>query len=388
MGRKGLGNVEIHGESIRVRFTFDGKRHVKRITQDGVPLLPTAANLKFARRLADDIQRKIALGIFNMAETFPSASADGSLTVGTQLDAWLSSQRIEASTRASYESAIRFWKAGIGDKTLRALRHSQILTVLARRPDLSGKTVNNYVSVLREALELAVTDGILEANAAAKIPRARHQKEPPDPYSRDELDTILADITTRHPGQVANMVEFWFWTGLRTSELFALSWENVDLARGTALIAEALVRGVHKDRTKTNVARTIKLNSRALDALQRQRAHTQLAGGAVFNDPRFGTPWVDERAFRRSFWTPTLKRLGIRYRRPYNMRHTYATVMLMAGMNPAFCARQLGHSVEMFHRTYAKWLDGEQNDREMERLEASIVRTRTTASEAMARAQG
>lgn len=71
--------------------------------------------------------------------------------------------------------------------------------------------------------------------------------------------------------------------------------------------------------------------------------------------------------------TPALKRLGIRYRRPYDVRHTYATVMLMAGMNPAFCARQLGHSVEMFHRTYAKWLDGEQNDREMERLEASIA---------------
>ena len=387
MGRKGLGNVEVHGESIRVRFTFDGKRHVKRITQAGVPLLPTAANLKFARRLADDIQRKIALGIFNMAETFPSAGADSSLTVGTQLDAWLASQRIEASTRASYESAIRFWKQGIGDKTLRALRHSQILTVLARRPDLSGKTVNNYVSVLREALELAVTDGILEVNPAGKIPRARHQKEPPDPYSREELDTILADLNARHPGQVANMVEFWFWTGLRTSELFALSWENVDMASGTALIAEALVRGVHKDRTKTNVARTIKLNSRATDALQRQRAHTQLAGGAVFNDPRFGKPWVDERAFRRSFWTPTLKRLGIRYRRPYNMRHTYATVMLMAGMNPAFCARQLGHSVEMFHRTYAKWLDGEQNDREMERLEASIARTRASKAEPLARLQ-
>ena len=183
------------------------------------------------------------------------------------------------------------------------------------------------------------------------------------------------------------MVEFWFWTGLRTSELFALSWENVDMASGTALIAEALVRGVHKDRTKTNVARTIKLNSRATDALQRQRAHTQLAGGAVFNDPRFGKPWVDERAFRRSFWTPTLKRLGIRYRRPYNMRHTYATVMLMAGMNPAFCARQLGHSVEMFHRTYAKWLDGEQNDREMERLEASIARTRASKAEPLAHLQ-
>jgi len=53
-----------------------------------------------------------------------------------------------------------------------------------------------------------------------------------------------------------------------------------------------------------------------------------------------------------------IKRLGIRYRRPYNMRHNYATAMLMAGMTPAFCAKQLGHSVGVFSRTYAKWLNG------------------------------
>ena len=132
------------------------------------------------------------------------------------------------------------------------------------------------------------------------------------------------------------------------------------------------MRGLHKDRTKTNVARAVKLNSRSLQALQRQRQFTRVAGGPAFQDPRYGTPWVDERAFRRSFWTPTLKRLGIRYRRPYNMRHTYATTMLMAGMNSAFCAKQLGHSVEMFHKTYARWLDGAQNDLEMQRLENSI----------------
>lgn len=372
MGRKGLGNVEVHGEGIRIRFTFEGQRHVKRLSHDGQALTPTAANLKFAKRFAEDIQRQIALGIFCMAESFPSSSDGTALTVGSQLDDWLATQRIEQSTKSAYESAIRFWKAGIGQKPLRSLRHSQILTVLAQRPDLSGKTINNYVSVLREALELAVTDGLLTANPAAKVPRAKHQKEPPDPFNRVEADLIIEDLRSRHPGPVFNMVEFWFWTGLRTSEIFALSWENVDLASGSALIAEALVRGIHKDRTKTNVARTIKLNSRALAALNRQRSHTYLAGGAVFSDPRENKPWSDERAFRRSYWTPTLKRLGIRYRRPYNMRHSYATTMLMAGMNPAFCARQLGHSVEMFHRTYAKWLDGEQNDREMERLEAAI----------------
>ena len=85
-------------------------------------------------------------------------------------------------------------------------------------------------------------------------------------------------------------------------------------------------------------ARTVLLNARAKAALQAQRAHTQMLGGAVFHDPRYDERWNDERAFRRSYWTPVLTALGIRYRRPYTMRHTYATVMLMQGMNPAFCA--------------------------------------------------
>ncbi len=91
----------------------------------------------------------------------------------------------------------------------------------------------------------------------------------------------------------------------------------------------------------------------------------------MFEHPLYDEAWIDERAFRRSFWTPTLKVLGIRYRRPYTMRHTYATVMLMQGMNPAFCASQLGHSVEMFQRTYAtKWINGERDALEMKCLEA------------------
>ncbi len=110
------------------------------------------------------------------------------------------------------------------------------------------------------------------------------------------------------------------WTGMRTSEIAGLTWDNVDLTSGTVLVKEAMVRGVRKNNTKTNLVRTIKLNSRAVGALQRQRQHTQMVGGEVFQDPRYA--WSDERALKRSYWTPVLKLLGIRYRRPYNMRHT------------------------------------------------------------------
>lgn len=376
MGRSG---IDIREKSIRVTFTFNGKQERPTLMMNGMPMVPSPANIKYAERLSAEIKEKIRLGLFSMAEYFPAGGDTQQVTtVGTTLDSWLSAQRIEESTRAGYSSGIRFWKEQkvdeirLGDRGVRALRTSHIMTAIANRPDLSGKTINNYVQVLREAMELARRDGEIKVNPAAELKPAKHQKAPPDPFTKEEADKITSDIKTKQPDQVGNFVEFWMWTGLRTSEIFGLRWENVDLASGSVLVAEAVVRGIKKDNTKTNTTRTVKLNSIALAAIQRQRSHTQVAGVSVFLDPRYATSWVDERAFRRSFWTPTLKRLGIRYRRPYNMRHTYATIMLMAGMNHAFCAKQLGHSIEMFQRTYSKWIDGEQNDREMDRLEATL----------------
>lgn len=96
------------------------------------------------------------------------------------------------------------------------------------------------------------------------------------------------------------------------------------------------------------------------------------ADTTIFLDPRYGTPWVDERAFRRSFWTPALKALGIRYRPPNNSRHTFATMLLMAGATPAYAAKQMGHSVEMFLSVYSKWIDDGHGDLEQAKLERFI----------------
>jgi integrase len=370
MGGKG---IDIRAKSIRVTFTYQGKQERRTIVLNGEPLHPSPANIKYAERLAAEIREKVRLGSFVMSEYFP---VDGdtleSLSLEKHLEAWLSAQRIEHSTQAGYTSAAKFWTTSLPGKTVKGLKHSDILKAIAARPDLSGKTVNNYVSVLREAMDMAVLDGVIKESPVTEIPRAKHQKEPPDPFSQEESGKIITLAEQRHPGQVHNLIEFWFWTGLRTSEVFGLKWSSIDLNRREAVISEAMVRGQHKDNTKTSVARTVKLNSRAFAAIQRQRQHTQMAGGAVFTDPRYSSPWIEERAFRRSYWTPMLKTLGIRYRRPYNMRHSYATAMLMAGMKPAFCAGQLGHSVEVFLRTYAKWVKGSQDDEEMQRLEDQI----------------
>lgn len=379
MGRTS-GGVEARDKSIRLNFTLDGKRQRPTLMINGEPMRPTPANLKYAHRLITEICERIRTGTFSMAEYFPASGMQTIITVTSWMETWLNTKRIEKSSRSGYKAAVRFWSAAtvddkgtpLGSMTLRAVRHSYVLTCIANRPDLSGKTINNYVSVLRAAFDLAVTEKMVVSNPVEGVPHANYQKPLPDPFSREETNLIIGEAARSYSGNIHNMVEAWFWTGLRTSEILGLEWKNVDFLSAKLLVATVLVEGEEKDRTKTSTARLVNLNSRAVTALQRQRELTQIRGGRVFQDPRYSEDWLNGKAFLKLYWAPMLKRLGIRYRRPYNMRHSYATSMLMAGMKPAFCAKQLGHTVEMFLRTYAKWMDGDENDMEMARLETSL----------------
>jgi integrase len=78
-----------------------------------------------------------------------------------------------------------------------------------------------------------------------------------------------------------------------------------------------------------------------------QKQYTYLKSDFIFQNPVTGEPWHDERSQRDHYWQPALKRLGIRMRRAYSTRHTYCTVALMHGVNPAYIALQAGHSVKM-----------------------------------------
>lgn len=367
---------------MRISFYYEGKRCRPMVKDDlGRPLRPSKANVAYARKLMEEVKGKISSGEFVMAEYFPESGEAGPTTVYKGLQTWLAAQRIEGSTKAGYSAAVNFWNNAsyhetdltvkMGQVPARQLKLSHIKTAIARRPDLSGKTINNYVSVLRGAFELMVEDKVVRENPVSKVPSAKWQKDPPDPFTPQERDRIIAFAHTKHPGQVANMIQFWMWSGLRTSELIGLRWDNVDLTSGVVRVREAVVR-LKRKTTKTNVIRDVRLPSPAREALAAQKAHTFLKGQEVFQDPRYLDAWPKEQPFRRVFWAPMLKSLGIRYRRPYQCRHTYATVLLMDGRKPAWCAKQLGHTVEVFLRTYAKWIEGDEDDREMAELEKSI----------------
>jgi integrase len=142
---------------------------------------------------------------------------------------------------------------------------------------------------------------------------------------------------------------------------------------GSSAAPSAAVGGV-ADTTKTSKARIVLLSAPAYEALQRQKAHTFLQGEHVFHDPKTGEPWKYQTITDvRSFWKSTLKGLGIRYRRPYIMRHTYATLGIMSGARPGFLANQLGHSLQVFFQVYAKWINSKDDREEIAKLDQAIA---------------
>ena len=94
-----------------------------------------------------------------------------------------------------------------------------------------------------------------------------------------------------------------------------------------------------------------------LEALKRQFDVTGHRGrdGLVFST-RMGTP-IDAKNFTNRIWKPMLEDLEIEYRRPYNTRHTCATLWLASGESPEWVARQLGHAnTQMLFSVYSRYV--------------------------------
>ena len=123
--------------------------------------------------------------------------------------------------------------------------------------------------------------------------------------------------------------------------------------------------------TRASLARELELTSRALRVLERQRKVTQLAGGLVFVGEA-GEAFKSTDDPLRTWWKPAMKVSGIRHRDARQTRHTFATVCLMAGIKPAWAARQMGHSVEMFYRVYSRWIDHADKGAERRKLDGYI----------------
>ncbi len=382
-GRTGTG-VETRGSGIRVTFTYRGKR-----ARETLAIAATPKNIVLAEKLVQRIRQEIAYGIFDYAKEFPNSKfakeqlnvAKKASTLADACALFLETKgRLAPATQSQYKNALNFWQNKLGsDLSIADITHGKVAAVVGSHPWSSAKLCNNYLIPLRGVFALAGRDIKGLDNPLDGIENAKSQKPPPDPLEISEMERILKWINKKNH-EVANYFEFAFLTGLRPEELIELRWGDIDFAHGTALVSRAKtfkggVKGV-----KTYAVRDVDLVERALAVLQRQKLITFMKmqrvdeqTPTIFQNPITQKSWHDERSQRDHYWQPALRALGIRSRRPYQTRHTYATTALMAGVNPAYISRQMGHkTAKMLFDTYSKWLDLADKGREKAKMEAVL----------------
>lgn len=369
-GRPGIG-VEVRENTIRLRFTWQQRRYTPNLH-----LKPTPPNIKAAERLAARIKQEIDRGVFDYAAHFPDGPgakvASPNMTFGVLADLWLETVVAEESTRQLYGKQLKAtWKPALGDKPIAAIRYSDIAKVIsARAKVVSAKTINNDMTPLRHVFAMARKDRLITEDVTLEFTSLGHQTQPPDPFKVDEVEKILGHLRAKSHEAVWAYYEFAFQTGLRPSEQIALRWGKIDWDAMTARIDAARTVNTEKG-TKTNKVRYVDLTPRAIAALKAMKPHTFMKGAdaPIFFNPNTGRPWTSDRSQREHFFHPALKALGLRSRDAYQTRHTYATTALMAGVNPAYISRQLGHAnTGMLFKVYGRWIDGADGRREANKL--------------------
>ncbi len=376
--------VEIHGSSLRIRFTWNGKRHAEVLT-----LPTTKSGIATAAKLRTEIVGLIKHGLMDgaqYAKHFPNslqvlpATSDDSFLAFTQN--WLDCRPIAEGTKINYKSLMNhYWMPYLGHVPVGMITLTLLQKIVAETKWTSPQVRRAAIHKVRTVLKAAVGQGKLDSNPAELLELPKKLKKQIDPFKQDEAYQIIAKLyATEHwPSLIyAAFYEFVFYTGMRLSEALALRWDAVDLNRREAHVCRTVALGKVEERTKTGNDRVVLLNERAIHALYFAQAYCERRASSKVGrikefpycfPPSKGQPFVKQTSDLHHQWRPTLKELGIRYRPPYNCRHTYATICLMAGMNPAFIAKQLGHSVQMLLDRYAHWIDGENDWAQMEKLQ-------------------
>lgn len=376
--------VELRGGSIRIRFSRNGKR-----CSETLPYPNTSAGIAAASRLRDQVINLDKLGLLDEAkytELFPfstKASEDEISTFGQYAQIWLDSREISEGTRNNYKSALNYWwMPKLATIPLKAITQTLMRKLITEIKWSSPSVKSSAMSKLITIFSSAVSDGLMEKHPMKDLELPKKTKKKVDPFTKEEADQIIKQLYAdedRYAQIYGAFFEFAFYTGIRLGEIMALRWTEIDFEKKTAFICRVVAEGKIVERTKTNQTRYVLLNDRAIHALQfakkyaafREKDTRQQKEFHYCFPPSQGKGFIQSHTTLHRNWLPVLTKLGIRYRKPYAARHTYATMCLMSGMNPAFIAKQLGHSMDMLLGTYAQWLSTEDDWDQMKKLKVA-----------------
>lgn len=315
-------------------------------------------NKKAAQAWARKRETEIELGIT------PAANEPAkSYTLRDAITTWLNTKKLTVSARTilDYDSVPRLYLDELADTAIADIEADALTDLFTALRDrgLSSRILRRVHLVLRAAFNLAHRRGLLTINPMADIPAAKYERQVKICFMTAEQarDFLKAADGSKY----ATLWHLALETGLRPEEYLALGWSALDLQRHILSVERVIIydddgwKFSTKLKTK-NAKRKIAISAQLAARLKQQRAEVdaleQSAKIAFVHDLVFpntvGDP-LDQNNLRNRFFKPLIKAAKLDAKtRPYDLRHTAATLLLASGVNLKVVSMRMGHSSVAF----------------------------------------
>lgn len=275
-------------------------------------------------------------------------------TVREWAERWLAGLDVRGKTLDGYTLSMRDYVIpSLGGVTVASLTPHQIeqaarawatkYTVSKRTGEkvyLKTNTIKLTLAHLHTCLAAAVRAGLIPANPASAARKPKGEKARIDPFTPEELARIIAEGTLRPNTRIH---AFLAATGARAGEALALQVSDYDKDTGLVSITKGWTPKTPAGPPKSpNSVRTIRVPVSAREAVQ--LAIGGRTSGRLFPHAGHSSAYGP--------WKRLLRELGLRFRKPHEMRHSVATAMVGAGVPLANVAKYLGDSVGTIVKFY------------------------------------
>ncbi|KZY60175.1 integrase [Oleiphilus sp. HI0071] len=378
-----MGSIRTRGakKQLYIDFRFEGKRY-----REATGLSDTPKNRAKVESKLEAVEEQIASGEFEYGDHFGKPEVVTGKTHAVSIEPaqpavsvassnhycnvsfeeffaeWLQENKVlwrNSHVKNIESMQKRYYLPYFGKRGLAEIARADILkfrSFLATQPGrgknktLSNNRINKVLDPLKRVFEEA-SDRYQIPNAYVRIKPLKIRKSDVQPFTLTEVSTIINKVRKDYK----NYYTVRFFTGLRTGEIDGLKWKYVDFERRQLLVRETVVDG-EEEYTKTDYSqRTIDLSGPVYNALLDQKKATGHLSQYVFCNLN-GEPLEHNNVTKR-IWYPLLERLGLDRRRPYQSRHTAATLWLAAGESPEWIASQMGHAnTEMLFKVYSRFV--------------------------------
>jgi integrase len=236
--------------------------------------------------------------------------------------------------------------------------------------------VRHALDLLGSVLEHAFVSGRIGENPMRRVKKARlPRREEAQALSPATIEAMRAALDARD----STLLSVLAYAGLRPGEALGLRWG--DVRERTILIQRSISLGEEAD-TKTRQHRTVRLLAPLASDLRSWRmAAGRPDDGQLVFPSKDGQPWTQAayQSWRRRAFRRATQAAKLAHARPYDLRHSFASLLLHEGRSVIYVARQLGHDARLTLTRYGHVMD-ELEDAPRIEAEVAIANARRRAA--------